>query len=880
MAPPPTRRRRRSRQTQRNFFEHVRDVRRDWTSVQPAFFLALLALLIVGPALALGAVKLGALLAFASLSFLSVFTLGRSGSVTTFPGGLCLMVALYCVLQSIPLPLSWVEGAAPHNAEVWRESLRLVDGHAPSRAPLSIDPGASLREALTWAFYAAVLLVTSRVTRRHGTTPALAIVYFSALCVALVTLAHGILGAEQVYGFYERSFLGAQWALSPLINANNLAGYLNLGIFCGLALVLRAKSVEQRLGLSLGILLMLTLSLTSGSRGAVGTLALGLAGAGLLYALRRHKRDRNERSIDFGLVVTTILFAGAAALLVMPASALSGLGDKNVDKIHMIRWAAPLIEDHPWFGVGAGAFESGFLPYQARDDGALWTHPENFLMGWFAELGIPVTLLLLSALAYFGWHLRKQNSTPTRVIAAMAVALWFFHNLFDLAITVPGVFVAVVVLIGALAEPAAKMTRTAEPSRPSASARWTPLMVGCTGIALLFAVSTFGRQTTSDDRKALHESLASVNLRDAGARNQFLRDLNAAIRRHPGDAYLFRLGAVFHATTGEASTLRWIGRSLDRDMRSASTHFLLARDLARRGALSQALLHLRLTAERSSHLVPSIAKEAVTWTTEERLLRKMVPEGPLGSKVLEEIAKALSRESHADLRERFLLDAISRNGQNPHARIILVEDLLGRSKQEPERCVNRRPTCMDELRKQFEALAVAPDVDATTASRILRLQAQSTALSGNATQAVRSLLDHCPRTEPSCLGDAVMLSARHGLPLEDPAQHYLALACPGDNDCINARRLLGNQYASKKDFRTALVHFKEAATLSNTAGDYLKAINAALQAGLDPEVHRLLKAIERATPPPTGSERERAAKLGEQADAKARNQMLPGLPKP
>src|SRR5690606_6061809 len=118
--------------------------------------------------------------------------------------------------------------------------------------------------------------------------------------VAVVTLAHGLMGAEKVYGFVERSFDDSQWALSPLINSNNLTGYLNLGFFSGASLLVAKRSASRRATIALGMAMMAGLSLTSGSRGALGTWMLGVLSVGIISVVRLRRSPRRDAKVSLG----------------------------------------------------------------------------------------------------------------------------------------------------------------------------------------------------------------------------------------------------------------------------------------------------------------------------------------------------------------------------------------------------------------------------------------------------------------------------------------------------------------------------------------------------------------------------------------------------
>ena len=131
---------------------------------------------------------------------------------------------------------------APANADVWARSL-LPFGERPAWGSISLDPGASLVEALKWLTYASTFFAASVLGARRGTQLVLALVVSSATLLAVVTVSNGLLDARKVFGVYEPTSQFLPHHVGPLLNANNLAGYLTLGAITGVGLMLvRSRS--------------------------------------------------------------------------------------------------------------------------------------------------------------------------------------------------------------------------------------------------------------------------------------------------------------------------------------------------------------------------------------------------------------------------------------------------------------------------------------------------------------------------------------------------------------------------------------------------------------------------------------------------------------
>ena len=106
----------------------------------------------------------------------------------------------------------------------------------------------------------------------------------------------------------------------------------------------------------------------------------------------------------------------------------------------MMLWVKPLVRDHPYFGIGRGAFESVFPFYRPSPGNVVYTHAENFVGQWIAEWGPAVALAALGTLA---WAFAPRRLGVHR--SAIAAGAWcgvvvlLVQNLVDLALEVPGV---------------------------------------------------------------------------------------------------------------------------------------------------------------------------------------------------------------------------------------------------------------------------------------------------------------------------------------------------------------------------------------------------------------------------------------------------------
>ena len=184
----------------------------------------MLALVVAGSLLAIGCVHFFPLLAVATLTFATALeTLRRTRAwqapiVVPLPALVCFALAGYTLLQACPLPMAWLRSVAPSTADVWDRCLLPFGEPGPRWASLSLDPGASVVEALKLGVYGAVFAVAAALSSRRDASLGIATVFLSAGLGAVTTLVHGLVGATSIYGLYEPQFGVVPWHVGPRLN--------------------------------------------------------------------------------------------------------------------------------------------------------------------------------------------------------------------------------------------------------------------------------------------------------------------------------------------------------------------------------------------------------------------------------------------------------------------------------------------------------------------------------------------------------------------------------------------------------------------------------------------------------------------------------------
>ena len=783
-----------------------------------------MALLVGGALLALGTVHLGSLLvvaAFASVAALRG-AFSRSTTGIALPYAVLVGLALVCCLQAVPLPFAVLERVSPSAAPIWRHTLELL-GDASSFASLSLDPGASLVEALKWLTYANAFAVAASLARHRGAIPAAGIVFGSAIVAALLTLGHGLVGANAVYGLYQPRFDVPPWQTGPLLNPNNLAGYLNLGTFCGLGLLLKNEK-ERRLPrslLALGIAATIGVSITTASRGGLLTLVAGLLVFGLLLRKLRSTERRGQR-----LVLLSALAGGAAlALLGATSDAVQQLVSRDLSKLQMARWMVPLIADFPWTGIGRGAFESVFPAYRPPGGNIVFTHAENFVVQWITEWGAPVALLALAAFAWAFFpreRLRKQS--PLVVAMNVGLGALFVQNLGDLALEIPAVGIAVATLLGTIWGRSKKRG----PELALASSSWfgrrslvlvAPLLPWVLAGVLLAS----GYRDIASDRERVHQLVQQEPSDSDAAREAVL----ASMRRHPADPYFPLVAALIERRSG-GNPWPWLNRSLERALVNPRAHLFAAELFHGLGRTGQALLSLRMTAEQEPTLSGHVATIALYISRDFDELASVAPQGKEGALLLEDMARRLDDREGDELRLRLYREALSRDASRPGPHEALGEARL----REVERGVcDDRDACLRDV----EAHAKALDRLAPRASAGTRLRARSLAAQGKADEGERMLEELCPRftDDLPCWRTRVLLASavNEGGRLSKAIDALLVRACVNTKDCAHAAHFAGSLLAARGEHGLALGHYLRAAREEPTEARWQQVAEAAQRVG-------------------------------------------------
>jgi O-antigen ligase/Tfp pilus assembly protein PilF len=278
----------------------------------------------------------------------------------------------------------------------------------------------------------------------------LAAILISGVLVTLAGLFRLLQGSGE--GLYARLLIG------PFGYPNAMAGYLLLTGGAALAMAREGRSLTIRAGtMATGALTLAGLLLTR-SRGALLAAGVGF----VVWALVESRSWWPRRRLWFWLAGGSLLAAltwFAWSVGGLPQSLWGLAGRPGASSLlwrwRILQWTWAMARDHPWWGVGPGAFPVALTRYQ-RIPYVSGENPHNLYLELAAEYGLPATILAVATLGGFlvrvgGTIRRTPEGDPARgrLAAFLATLVAFFvHSLMDLDWTFPAIATTAATLLG------------------------------------------------------------------------------------------------------------------------------------------------------------------------------------------------------------------------------------------------------------------------------------------------------------------------------------------------------------------------------------------------------------------------------------------------
>lgn len=753
------------------------------------------------------------------------------------------LLSAWTLVGVIPIPRELCAHVAPETYEIWTRSLQLFGEPGPHLVTISLDPAGSYLEAAKWACYALVVAgaasYAAQGTRRNLL---LYLVLGSAGLVCVVTFVHTLAGLESLFGVYSPRAARDGYPFGPFVNPNNLAGYSNLGVFAGLAIIGSRSSSRYPVPTYFGIALCSAGTILSASRAGTLALVVGALALAAVWPLQAGTKDdeRFRRARTAGPPVIAV--AGVLAVLALMGTnsfVVRELLNEDISKLSQLTDVRAALDDYSWTGTGRGAFETVSQRYFVHGSNVVARTIENFLLSWLVEWGLPVGGL---AAFSFLWFVRPQrlSALSSRRSAATwtGIVVLLLQNLLDLALELPAIMIALSCMIGSLEGRRVKVLGTSPSDDfPRETARWKHLGVG--GAILVTIIGALGMMVRGPDifaaRDEAHARFQRLKADPERTFDQFLRSLRADMLKRPAEPYFALIGTAAHLLV-DRPALTWAAATLARTPSSGRAHLLTALALRQAGATDQALIHLRHAVSSDRGLRNEVAALAVRWTQDASDLIKLAPPGKSGALTLLKVNETLgARASHdlrhalheaAHLRDPMSLQATSSLGFH------LLEDL--KSAAGPTQDSARVETLLRNL-----------EAEHPNACEIPRIRAALEILKGAKTGVVAALAEQCDTCEGQlhCIRDAISLARGEidRTTQRELEERYLSLACTTDKACTQAQVWLAGQAATRRSWARAYTLFVRAAESTHSAETWKQAATAAANASLVRQAQQALR---------------------------------------
>lgn len=329
-----------------------------------------------------------------------------------------LLVLLYCVFQSVPLPLSWVEILSPARAE----RVAMVNRLAGTNQNLvSLSEHGKLSLAPVILLFSLLIYYCGLRALLLGDDKFYRILYLIIIIVGVVEALYGIFQfLSPRIGILWLPLTGGRASHGTIIYKNQYASFLNMCWPLAMAAASihiqkfwqsttssrRKKSLKDRMRrmdekakyaplffLATGIILLAVLF--SLSRG--GIIAMLFVMILLNFYL---PVARKTKFIFIALFVCFIASYGALLGLNTVISRFDSIGQSGATRIDTYLASLPMLLDHAVSGIGFGSY-SLLSPIYLKGFSANvhWDKVHNEYLQLFIELGVPVAVLFFTWLA-------------------------------------------------------------------------------------------------------------------------------------------------------------------------------------------------------------------------------------------------------------------------------------------------------------------------------------------------------------------------------------------------------------------------------------------------------------------------------------------------
>ena len=300
-------------------------------------------------------------------------------------------------------------------------------------------------ELLKLAAYLLIFFLATQVFRERRDLTTLAW-FLILLCfsVSLLGIVQHFTSDAKIYGFRTLSAGGDPFG--PFVNRNHFAGFVELTLPAGLALLIFRGMRRDLIPLT-GLLTIIPVGalVLSGSRGGIVSFAFEVTVLALLARFRKApERSRLTALAMVGFAAFALVAWLGAGRAIEKFSTLHPGDIRLSRRITMVRGAAHIFFDHPIHGAGLGSLVAVYPRYETFYDGLTVDHVHNDYMELLAETGILGGVCSLAFLWILFREARRgfeaEQGHFSRAIHAGAIAALcglLLHSLVDFNLHIP-----------------------------------------------------------------------------------------------------------------------------------------------------------------------------------------------------------------------------------------------------------------------------------------------------------------------------------------------------------------------------------------------------------------------------------------------------------
>jgi O-antigen ligase len=294
------------------------------------------------------------------------------------------------------------------------------------------------------AYFLIFFLSTQAFRQRRDLTNLAWFLIFLCFFVSLLGIIQHFTTETKLYGFRALSEGGDPFG--PFVNRNDFAGFVELTLPAGLALMI-FRGLRRDMFPLAGLLAIVPMGamVLSGSRGGVVSFGFELAVLALLARSRKGPHGPRLAALAIVALASLALVIWLGAGKALERFSTLHAGDVTLSRrATMVRGAAHMFFDHPLAGTGVGSLVAVYPRYETLYDGKVVDHVHNDYMELLAETGILGALCGL----VFLWLLFRQARNCfaaeqghfSRAIHAGAIAALcglLLHSLVDFNLHIP-----------------------------------------------------------------------------------------------------------------------------------------------------------------------------------------------------------------------------------------------------------------------------------------------------------------------------------------------------------------------------------------------------------------------------------------------------------